>query len=155
MKDTNKINSKWLRTALIGAGAFMPVLAFAAPDPEQSCSTIRNLTGLFNCGIGIAGYFIAIAILLAFIFFLWGVMTFMMNAEDQTKRTEGRWFMIWGTVALFVMVSVWGFVQILQNTFGVGGKPQFNQSYLPTTRPNANGSCPYGVLDNNNCVPQP
>lgn len=111
--------------AVLGT-AFAPALAFAA-TPEATCSNMRNLSGLFGCFMGLVGYLIAIAILLAFFFFLWGVMKYMFKAaDDEKQRTEGRNFMIWGIIAIFVMVSVWGFVQILQNSFGLGsGTPGF------------------------------
>jgi hypothetical protein len=57
----------------------------------------------------------------AVIMFIWGVFQFfILNAEDEKKRTEGKQFMIWGIVALAVMLSVWGLVGILGNTFGLG-----------------------------------
>ena len=98
---------------------FLPFIAFA--DVAQDCKTVTGsgLSGLFLCASGIIGYIIGLIILGAFMFFLWGVMVFMKKADDQTKRAEGRWFMIWGTFALFMMVAVWGLVQILSNTFGL------------------------------------
>lgn len=79
---------------------------------------ISNLTQLINFAtnsiiLPIIGLIGALAVL----FFLWGVMKFIQGANEQKAREEGRWFMIWGIIGLFVMVSVYGLVRILENTF--------------------------------------
>lgn len=55
--------------------------------------------------------------ILATVLFLWGVITFLANADNEDARTQGRTFMIYGIIGLFVMVAVWGLVQMLYNTF--------------------------------------
>ncbi len=62
---------------------------------------------------------------LALIFFFWGLAKYILSAGDEEKKTEGRNIMIYGVIALFVMVSVWGLTTLLGNTFGVtgGGAP--------------------------------
>lgn len=64
---------------------------------------------------GILQPVVKLLIALAILFFLWGVFRFMISEGD--KREEGRQFMFWGVVGIFVMVSVWGLVNILTNTF--------------------------------------
>ncbi len=59
---------------------------------------------------------------LALIYFIYGVAKYIMNAGDPEAQKEARSVMIWGIVALFVIVSVWGLITVLQNTF-VGGAP--------------------------------
>ena len=56
---------------------------------------------------------------LATMIFIWGVAQYIMGANEEAKREKGKQFMIWGIVALTVMVSVWGLVRILGGTFGV------------------------------------
>jgi hypothetical protein len=59
---------------------------------------------------------------LAVVMFVWGVVQFfIINADEENKRAQGKQFMIWGIVALAVMLSVWGLVGVLGNTFGVKG----------------------------------
>lgn len=75
-------------------------------------------------------FFLAICILrravwpllisIAVIVFIVGVIKYVANGDDESKRTEGRNFMIYGIIGLFVMVSVWGLVGVLQGTFGIG-----------------------------------
>jgi len=56
---------------------------------------------------------------LAIAMFVWGVVMYVINSNEEAKKAKGRQFMIWGIVALTVMVSVWGLVAILGNTFGI------------------------------------
>ena len=57
---------------------------------------------------------------LAFIFFVYGLVNyFFFNSGDETKRTEGRDFALWGIVGLVVFFSVWGFVNLLLSTLGI------------------------------------
>lgn len=56
---------------------------------------------------------------LALIAFLWGIFNFFIaGGADEEKRDKGKQFMIWGFVGFFVMVSVWGIVNLLVGTFG-------------------------------------
>lgn len=50
--------------------------------------------------------------------FLYGVLKFIAAGSNEEEHSEGRKFMLWGIIALFVMVSVWGLVSILTNTLG-------------------------------------
>lgn len=43
----------------------------------------------------------------------------VINPNNEEKRKQGKQYMIWGIIALFVMVSIWGLVAILTNTFGI------------------------------------
>lgn len=56
---------------------------------------------------------------LAIVMFIWGVVQYVIGAQEEAQREKGRMFMIWGIVALTVMVSVWGLVSIVGKTFGV------------------------------------
>ena len=77
---------------------------------------IENILDFIN------GTLIYLVFALAFIFFIWGVFKYFIlgGASDET-REEGKKFIVWGIVALAVMVSVWGLVNLLVDTFGFGG----------------------------------
>jgi hypothetical protein len=61
----------------------------------------------------VAGLLVSLAV----IFFLYGVFKFISAEESEQIRSEGKEFMFWGIVGIFVMVSLWGLVGVLQNTF--------------------------------------
>lgn len=66
---------------------------------------------------------------LAIALFVWGVVQYVINADSEEKRKKGKQFMIWGIIALTVMLSVWGLVKIVGGTFGL------NTSVLPQATP--------------------
>jgi len=73
--------------------------------------------------IGVINPLILLVGALALLYFLWGVSKYIWHSGDAEKRSEGYQIMIYGIIALFVMGSVWGLVQVLAYTFlsGVGG----------------------------------
>ncbi len=71
---------------------------------------------------GILRPIVPVLIGLAVVVFIYGVLTLMFS--DGDKKEEGKQYMIWGIVGLFVMVSVWGLVAVLQGTFNLEDKPQ-------------------------------
>lgn len=83
-----------------------------------SGSTLQNVlcyvTGIINNSIIPLIFAVAIAM------FVWGVVKFfIINSDEEAKREQGKQYMIWGIIALAVMLSVWGLVGILETTFGI------------------------------------
>ncbi len=80
----------------------------------------------------INGYIIPLLIALAVVWFIWGVVQFI-TAKDEEKKGEARSTMIHGIIALFVIVAVWGLVNLVKNFFGVsgGGFQENNQEGFP------------------------
>lgn len=67
---------------------------------------------------------------LAFALFIWGVVQFViLNAGEEAKRAQGRSFMIWGVIALAVMLGVWGLVRVVGGTFNL------ETNFLPQVKP--------------------
>ena len=52
--------------------------------------------------------------------FVYGVFDFIRASASGEETGEKKQFMVWGIIALAVMLSVWGLVSILQGTFHVG-----------------------------------
>jgi len=53
----------------------------------------------------------------AVVVFLWGMFKFIKAEGDEKEK--GKDFMIWGIVGIFIMISVWGLVNILTNSFNL------------------------------------
>lgn len=65
------------------------------------------------------------------IVFFWGVIKFISQADDPRAREQGKMLMIWGIIGLFVMVSIFGIIAIINNLFfidqgGSGAAPGIN-----------------------------
>lgn len=56
---------------------------------------------------------------LATVAFIWGIIQYFLNPDNEEKRKNGKSFMIWGLITLFVMISLWGIVGTLSNTFQI------------------------------------
>lgn len=79
--------------------------------------TIEVLFNYITCIISRS--VVPLIVALAVVMFIWGVIQYVINADEEAKRAEGRQFMIWGIIALTVMVSIWGLVSILAATFNI------------------------------------
>lgn len=82
----------------------------------QSLSNVSTLLASIGKLINTA---LPIVVGLALLGFFWGLAMFIFGANDEDKRKEGRSIMIWGVVALFVMVAVWGLVNFIGSAVGV------------------------------------
>ena len=59
----------------------------------------------------------------AFIVFLYGVFKkYIWSRGDETAVEEGHKLILWGLVAFVVMISLWGLVNVISNTFGLAGQ---------------------------------
>ena len=64
----------------------------------------------------------------AFVVFLWGVMKFIMNAGDETARSEGKKTIMWGLVGLVIIFGAYGLINVAAATFGLDPIQPFNGS---------------------------
>jgi len=121
-------------SALLSLASFFPIPTLAA----TSCfSTYSKGTGgkqllgdvfdYITCTI--SGSVIPLIFGVAVALFLWGVVQYVINSDESEKKADGKKFMIWGIIALTVMVSVWGLVNIVGNTFKV------NTKFIPQVQP--------------------
>ena len=95
---------------------------------------LDNVGNFIDTIIGLMNKVVPLLIGLAVLVFLWGVLKYVISgADDADKRKEARGFMIWGIVSIFIMVSVWGLVGILQSSFGVGDGSDITLPVLPLT----------------------
>ena len=76
---------------------------------------MQYLTNFVNNIVNPVIYFI---FAVALMYFLYGVLIFILNADDETKRQVGKQHMFWGLIGLFIMVSVYGIIGIIIGTTG-------------------------------------
>lgn len=57
-----------------------------------------------------------VVIALTLLVFIYGIFKMVLSGDDTKGREEARGYIIFGIIALFVMVSVWGLVNILVST---------------------------------------
>ncbi|GEM_PF-979045 len=98
---------------------FSANFSFAQDATENFKQTADNLTNNVLTSVG------TLLMTAAFLFFFYGVVVFILGRVsgkgDMAKLEQGKQFMLWGLIALFVMVSVWGIVRLAQDMLGVKG----------------------------------
>ncbi len=89
------------------------VLSLAAVPAIAGAQSIGGVLGLLAQASDLINRLIPFIIALTVLIFLWGIFKFVIAGGDGEARKEAQGYIIWGIVALFVMVSVWGLVNIL------------------------------------------
>lgn len=91
--------------------SLFPVVALAAQG-----DWVSNIFLMIGGWVKLA---VPLIISLAVVWFLWNVFIFMSTADEE-KKGRAKTGMIWGVVAIAVMVSIWGLVGVLSSIFNVG-----------------------------------
>ncbi|MBU1558016.1 hypothetical protein KKC45_03580 [Patescibacteria group bacterium] len=94
---------------------FIPAFVLASSAPE-------NFQGLIGRAVELISLMVPLLISASVLLFIYGIARYIYYGDSDTKREEGRNFMMWGIIALFVMVSIWPLVGIVRETiFGSSG----------------------------------
>ena len=72
----------------------------------------KSYSQLVEVILGYVQTLIAIIVGLTFLVFFYGLAQFMFKAGDTKAQTDGKNLMLWGTIALFVMFSFYGIINI-------------------------------------------
>jgi len=101
----------------------LPFMALAQTIPGTTLpGVIQGVISFLN------SYVLPLIVGIAIIYFMYGVLTYIRAAGDEEKRKEGRNMMIYGIIAIAVMLSVVGLVSVLTTSFSFG-------TQLPTIPP--------------------
>src|SRR3989344_7867560 len=92
-----------MKKFIIAALALTPSFAFA----QSQLGNIEDIVQSISSIIALA---LPIVVALGLLAFFWGLVKFIFAAGDEAAKDEGKRIMLWGIIALFVMVSVWGIV---------------------------------------------
>jgi hypothetical protein len=119
-----------LAIVLLGAQASPVQAQSTASTNVLSCQKdFSQITGIINyVTCTISSSIIPLLFAVAMLVFFYGVVKYVIAGDGSDDREEGRWFMIYGVVGLFVMISVWGLVALISNTFEIGTSfpPEFH-----------------------------
>ena len=103
----------YIFSVLLVLSFLLPSIVLAAGS--QAPKTFKGVITLIEEYIS---YLIPLLFGIALVFFLMGVVKYIMYAGNEDKRSEGAKFMFYGIIGLAVMISVWGLVKIITGTFG-------------------------------------
>jgi hypothetical protein len=121
--------------AFLGGRGTQPVPAGGTCSAPQVGAALSSYLNYVTCIIN--NSVIPILFALATVLFIWGVIKFFfINVDEEAKRAQGKQFMIWGIVALAVMLSMWGLVNVLRTTFNINTGSVLPQVTPPSNNPN-------------------
>ena len=82
--------------------------------PASAPSTFAELVSFF---IGLINMLIPLLFGITFLFIVWKIVdAWIIHADDETKRNEGKTIAFVGVLVMFVMVTIWGILSFLQNS---------------------------------------
>ena len=120
---------------IIGSSALalVPFISFAqvtqTRGSAQAINTLDDLAG--QVLVFINGTLVPLVFAIAFLVFIWGLFRYLIaKGADDESRKSGKNLMLWGLIAFFVMVSVWGIVNIAVGTFNLDNSVD---GVIPTT----------------------
>ncbi len=101
------------RNIIISIGAaLLPLVGFAG-----SPSTFRELAELI---VGLVKGFVGILFASFAVAMVYGVVVYLMNADNEQKRSQIKGYLLWGVIGITVAFGLWGILQIMCNTLGWG-----------------------------------
>ena len=109
--------------------AFSPVFTFAQSF-NLAGSTIG---GVFRYIVTILSVLNPILFSMAFIVFFWGLSKFILNSDSKDEIEKGRSYMLWGVLALFILVSFRVIVSFISTDLGLGNSSGLIQ--IPNATP--------------------
>jgi hypothetical protein len=95
----------------------LPLLVLAAP--MVSFAAPRTFQELASYIVFLMNNAVAVLVVLGLVIYFWGVTANLKKASEGDAQARKN-IIFWGVVALFVMVSVWGILRLLQNTLFSG-----------------------------------
>ena len=138
------MHKKAVTALALATALFAPVFVSAATNIHITFGSGGIPVGCVSdlCALGAEVLYVINFILVpvlfavAFIVFLYGIaQAYIFSKGDTVKVEKGHTLILWGIVGFAVMLSVWGLVNVVSNTFGLSGTyaPPLPISPPPTT----------------------
>lgn len=76
-----------------------------------------TFAGLVEFAVGIINSLVVVIFALAFIVMMWKLIdAWIIHADNESKRDEGKVVAVTAVVVMVIMVSIWGILKMLQNS---------------------------------------
>ena len=83
------------------------------PRAEASVQTLMN-----SINKVIINPLIVLLFALAVVYFIYGLAKYLLNPDNEEVRRSSKSHMLWGIIGMFIMVSVFGIMNLIINTIG-------------------------------------
>ena len=136
-------NQRRLTLSLTILALFIPTLSYAV-DFSLAGSTFQ---GVIYYILDVIYVLLPILYGLSFFIFFWGLSKFILNSSNKDGIKDGRTYMIWGVLALFILITFRAIIGLVRSDLELGndtpllptGKADTsaNRDYLPVFEPGA------------------
>ena len=117
-----------------------PLILLLAIPAVASAEVARSLKDLVGQIVTLLNTATGVLVAAALVAFLYGAAYNMLRAGER-GGTALRQFLVWGIIILFVMVSIWGILNVLQQTlFGSGSSQDSGSSSSGSNSSSNSGS---------------
>jgi len=79
-------------------------------------SPVSNLINAFG---QIVGALVPILVTLALVVFLWGLVRYLWGGGSEPDIEGAKQLIKWGLITLFVVVSIWGIIALMQTALNI------------------------------------
>lgn len=73
-----------------------------------------------------------------FLFFVWGLVEFMISLNSGGRADKGKSHMIYGVLGMVIMFSTYGIISLINNTFGFNAFNGPDTSRIQNVNPGGN-----------------
>ncbi len=105
---------RWLRAV----GLTLSVITLPALSLAQNPRTFKDLADQLAT---IMNWGVTLLITAGIVIYFWGAVKQILDRGESEDSQEMRKFLFTGLIVIFVMVSIWGILGLLQNTLFQGG----------------------------------
>ncbi len=112
-----------MKKYIVGVSSLLlpSLTVFAQIGAAGGAGNIETVSQLISRVQSVVNLIIPFIVGLAVLVIIYGIFTFISSAGDEEKRATAKQFIIWGIIGVFIMISVWGLISILVNSFGTTG----------------------------------
>lgn len=100
-----------MKKVILATLAFAPAFVFA-----QQLGNLETLVSSIGRLVGLA---LPIVVGIALLAFFWGLVKYIFAQGNEESKVDAKKIMLWGLIALFVMVAVWGIVRFVGDALGI------------------------------------
>lgn len=120
----------------------MPVITPLLLPKSAGVAAVSTFLSLANFVVSILNRVTVMLILLAIVIFFYGAVVGLWKNTEKGHKDMYK-FLGWGVGVIFVMVSIWGIIKLLQSTL-LTGSLGGSSSSSETVGCDSFGSCSYG-----------
>jgi hypothetical protein len=80
-------------------------------------ASVESLMGKVNKVI--INPLIVLLFAMAVVYFIYGLTRYLVSPDNEEIRKSSKSHMLWGVIGMFIMVSVFGIMNLIMNTLGV------------------------------------